>query len=169
MEPTKAVVSIAEMARMVGLSRARFYQLMGTTFPLPRYTVSTKRPFYDEELQNLCLEVRRRNCGIDGKPVLFYAKRIGHTTTTLRKPRKVTPTPPPTQSQPPKVEAAHADHDDILDGLRSLGLAAATLPQVTAAVKELYPAGVNNENRGQVLRAVFLRLKRQDRADNVGR
>ena len=147
---------------MVGLSRARFYQLMGTTFPSPRYTVSTKRPFYDEELQNLCLEVRRRNCGIDGKPVLFYAKRIG--TTTIRKPRKVTPTPP--LPQPPKVEA---DHDDILDGLRSLGLAAATLPQVTAAVKELYPAGVKNENRGQVLRAVFLRLKRQDRADNVGR
>ena len=158
METTKAVVSIAEMARMVGLSRARFYQLMGTTFPLPRYTVSTKRPFYDEELQNLCLEVRRRNCGIDGKPVLFYAKRIG---TTIRKPRKVTPTPPP-----PKVEA---HHDDILDGLRSLGLAAATLPQVTAAVKELYPAGVKNESRGQVLRAVFLRLKRQNTADNVGR
>ena len=158
METTKAVVSIAEMARMVGLSRARFYQLMGTTFPLPRYTVSTKRPFYDEELQNLCLEVRRRNCGIDGKPVLFYAKRIG---TTIQKPRKVTPTPPP-----PKVEA---HHDDILDGLRSLGLAAATLPQVTAAVKELYPGGVKNENRGQVLRAVFLRLKRQNTADNVGR
>ena len=30
---TKAVVSVAEMARMVGLSRARFYQLVGTTFP----------------------------------------------------------------------------------------------------------------------------------------
>jgi hypothetical protein len=69
---TKAVVSISEMARMVGLSRSRFHQLIGTTFPWPLYAVSTKRPFYDEELQKLCLEVRRRNCGIDGKPVLFY-------------------------------------------------------------------------------------------------
>lgn len=161
MEEKKSVVSIADMARMVGLSRARFYQLMGTTFPWPRYSLSNRRPFYDEMLQSLCLEVRKRNCGIDGKPILFYAKRIGHATTTVRRTKKVATTPPPA-----KVEA---DHDEILDGLRSLGLAAATLPQVTAAVKELYPAGVKNENRGQVLRAVFLKLKRQDRADNVGR
>ena len=33
---TKAAVSVAEMAQMVGLSRARFYQLVGTTFPSPR-------------------------------------------------------------------------------------------------------------------------------------
>jgi len=155
METTKSVVSIADMARMVGLSRARFYQLMGSTFPLPLYSLSNRRPFYDEFLQTLCLEVRRRNCGIDGKPVLFYAKRIN--STSIRKPRKVTP---------PKVEAGH---DDILDGLRSLGLTTATLPEVTSAVKELFPGGVNDGNRGQVLRAVFLRLKRQDTADNVGR
>ena len=161
METTKSVVSIADMARMVGLSRARFYQLMGSTFPWPRYTVSTRRPFYDEELQNLCLSVRKRNVGVDGKPVLFYSKRIGNTTAPTRRTKKVVPTSPPA-----KVEA---DHDEILDGLRSLGLATATLPQVTAVVKELYPAGVKNENRGQVLRAVFLKIKRQDTADNVGR
>ena len=63
------------MARMVGLSRSRFHQLIGTTFPWPLYSVSTRRPFYDEELQKCCLEVRRRNCGIDGKPVLFYSRR----------------------------------------------------------------------------------------------
>ncbi len=79
MKQTKAAVSIAEMARMVGLSRARFNQLMGMTFPWPRFSLSNRRPFYDELLQNLCPEVRRRNCGIDGKPVLFYAKRIGNS------------------------------------------------------------------------------------------
>ena len=31
----KAAVSVAEMARMVGLSRARFYQLVGSAFPHP--------------------------------------------------------------------------------------------------------------------------------------
>ena len=76
-EPTKAAVTVAEMARMVGLSRARFYQLLGTTFPWPVYDVSTRRPIYVEEQQSICLEVRRRNCGIDGKPVLFYARRNG--------------------------------------------------------------------------------------------
>ena len=161
MDQTKAAISIAEMARAVGLSRARFYQLMGTTFPWPVYSVSNHRPYYDQKMQNLCLEVRRRNCGIDGKPVLFYAKRIG-TTNPIRKSRKTAPPPSP----PPKIEPGH---DDILDGLRSLGLATATLPQVTDAVRELFPGGVNNENRGQVLRAVFLRLRRQDTADNVRR
>ncbi len=156
MEQIKSVVSIAEMARMVGLSRARFNQLMGSTFPWPRYMLANHRPFYDEILQTLCLEVRRRNCGIDGKPVLFYSKRINNSTPT-RKTRKVTL---------PKVEAGH---DEILDGLRSLGLTTATMPQVTAVVKELFPGGVNDGNRGQVLRAVFLRLKRQNTADNVGR
>ena len=123
-----SMVSISEMARQCGLSRARFYQLMGTTFPWPVYDVSTRRPCYTDELQQLCLEVRRRNCGIDGKPVLFYSKRIG---MPAKKPRKVKPT------------VARDDANlDILDGLRSLGLTTATMPQVAAAVKELFPRGV---------------------------
>jgi hypothetical protein len=152
MNAEKTCVSIAEMARMVGLSRARFYQLMGTTFPWPVYSVSTKRPFYDHMLQNCCLEVRRRNCGIDGKPVLFYSKRIG---MPVKKPRKVKP-----------IVGANLD---ILDGLRSLGLTTVTMPQVTTAVNDLFPRGVMEVAQDEVLRAVFLHLERQDRADNVRR
>src|ERR1035438_2587529 len=81
---TKTVVTVSEMARMVGLSRSRFYQLIGTAFPSPLMD-KKKRPFYSEELQAVCLEVRRRNCGIDGKPILFYARRIG---TAPVKPKK---------------------------------------------------------------------------------
>ena len=153
MNEAKAAVSIAEMSRMVGLSRARFYQLMGKTFPWPLYSVSNRRPFYDEVLQEVCLSVRRRNCGIDGKPILFYSRRINHTT--IRKLKK----------PPVKVEAAH---DEILEGLRGLGLTTATNLEVASVVKELFPKGVNNESRGQVLRAVFLKLKRRDRFDNNG-
>src|SRR5271166_3448958 len=77
---TKAAVSVAEMAKMVRLSRARFYQLQQVgVFPSPVYDVSTRRPIYVQELQEVCLEVRRRNCGINGKPVLFYAHRLGAT------------------------------------------------------------------------------------------
>ena len=71
---TKAAVSVAEMARMMGLSRARFYQLTKAgAFPPPVYHLLTRRPIYPEELQLVCLDVRRRNCGIDGKPILFCA------------------------------------------------------------------------------------------------
>jgi hypothetical protein len=149
-DKTKAVVSIAEMARMVGLSRARFYQLMGTTFPHPLYSVATRRPFYPEDLQLVCMDVRRRNCGIDGKPVLFYAGRVSA----------------PTKKTKPVRDDQHAD---LVEGLKALGLTAVTASQVSEAVKALYPTGVSAVSPGEVLRAVFLRIKRQDRADNVGR
>ena len=145
---TKAVVTVSEMARMVGLSRARFYELVEAgVFPTPVYDVSTRRPMYVEELQKTCLEVRRRNCGVNGRPVLFYAR--GHRTPTPAvKPSK------PTVAKP-KPTPAHAD---LLDGLGALGLVA-TPAQVGEAVAALYPAGADGTDRGQVLRAVFLRLK----------
>ena len=151
---TKAVVSKSEMARMVGLSPARFAQLVGTTFPWPQYDIKSRRPFYSEDQQKVCLEVRRRNCGIDGKPVLFYARRPINLTA-VQKPRK---------AKPPKD-----DHADLLDGLKGLGLATATAAQVADAIKELYPQGVNGLSDGEVLRAVFLHLRRKNTGNNVGK
>lgn len=145
---TKAVVTVSEMARMVGLSRARFYELVEAgVFPSPVYCVSTRRPMYVEELQAICLNVRKRNCGVNGKPVLFYAR--GHRATT--------PTAKPSKpvNTKPKPAVAHAD---LIDGLKTLGLSASPA-QVEEAVAALYPAGVNGTDRGQLLRAVFLRLK----------
>lgn len=161
--PTKAVVSVAEMARMVGLSRARFYQLMNAgTFPKPEYDERTKRPHYTEELQRRCLEVRRRNCGVDGKPVMFYAR--GHRLPQQTKPIR-SATAPTTKAKPPKTD----DHADLLDGLAALGLASATTDQVRAALAATYPGGVGGADEGDVLRAVFLFLKCQNSADNERR
>jgi hypothetical protein len=150
---TKVVVSISEMARMVGLSRSRFHQLIGTTFPWPLYAVSNRRPFYDEELQKCCLEVRHRNCGIDGKPVLFYSRRPV-TTVHVRRPNK---------AKLPKDNP----YDDLIDGLKGLGLATVTVADVAQAVKQLYPQGMPKAAEGEVLRAVFLHLRRQNTSDNV--
>src|SRR5271170_126029 len=105
---TKAGVTVAEMARMCGLSRSRFYQLIGSAFPQPERQPETSRPIYTEELQKVCLEVRRRNCGIDGKPVLFYARRFGITTARPRPPK-------------PKLEPKSKDVSALVDGLNSLG------------------------------------------------
>ncbi len=144
----KSAVSVAEMARMVGLSRGRFYQLVGTTFPSPVYDIKTRRPYFTEELQQVCLDVKRRNCGIDGRPVLFYARRA--TITTTKPSRK--------RSQPP---AKVNDHADLIEGLRSLGMVAVAAAQVEAAVKSLYPSGIDSVSQGEVLRAVFLNLRAQ--------
>ena len=55
----KAAVTVSEMARMLGMSRSRFYQLMGSTFPSP-IRDDNGRPYFDEEGQRTCLEVRHR-------------------------------------------------------------------------------------------------------------
>ncbi|HXM14706.1 MAG TPA: hypothetical protein VN933_05650, partial [Candidatus Eremiobacteraceae bacterium] len=72
---TKAIVGVAEMASMLRLSRSRFYQLMGSTFPWPVYHIRTKKPFFPEELQAICRDVVRNNRGFDGRTVLFYRPR----------------------------------------------------------------------------------------------
>jgi len=138
---------------MVGLSPARFRQLMGTTFPSPLYSVSTRRPFYSEDMQLICLEVRRRNCGIDGRPVLFYCHRGGEAAP--RMPKSIKP-------------VRNDQHGDLLDGLRALGLTAVTSEQIAIAIKAIYPNGVAEVDRVGMLRAIFLHLKRQNTAGNVG-
>jgi hypothetical protein len=136
---TRAGVSVSEMASMVGLSRQRFHQLMQAgVFPQPQR--NDGRPFYDEPTQEVCLAVRRRNCGVNGQVVLFYARR----QAMPMKLKKLSPVPSP--------------HADLLDGLKSLGLASVTAVDVGAVVKELYPQGTTSIDQGEVIRAVFLQM-----------
>jgi len=151
---TKAAVTVAEMARMLGLSRSRFYQLIGTAFPRPERQPETGRPIYTEEQQEVCLEVRGRNCGIDGKPILFYARRLGTAPARTKAPK-------------PKLKPKGKDVSALVDGLNALGLTTATAAQVERVTKELFPRGTESIDQGEVLRAVFLHLKRKNSADNV--
>lgn len=154
---TKAVVTVSEMARMCGLSRSRFYQLVEAgVFPQPVYSVANRRPIYLEDSQKVCLEVRRRNCGVNGQPVLFYAR--GHPLPTQAK--------PPTRTAKPKPPRTN-NHADLIDGLAVLGLTT-TAAEVETAIKSAYPSGVNGTDQGEVLRQVFLRLKRQNSSGSVG-
>jgi hypothetical protein len=153
-DKTKAAVTVAEMARMLNLSRQRLHQLIGTAFPYPVYNIQTRRPFYPEELQRVCLEVRRRNCGVDGKAILFYARRGGAPSSPVKRTKKV------------KVNVAHVA---ILEAVKALGLISATAEQVEAAIKVLFPRGVDSVDQAQVIRGIFVHLQRQNRSDNVGR
>jgi hypothetical protein len=151
---TKAIVTVAEMARMVGLSRARFYQLIGTAFPWPLYDIVTRRPHFTEEMQQVCLEVRRRNCGVDGKPIMFYARRWSNPSVTVSSRTK--------KASPPKVDV----HAELVDAIRSLGLTT-TSAQVSEAVMQLFPMGTTNTDQGEIIRAIFVHLKRRDTGDKV--
>jgi hypothetical protein len=148
-------MAIWQYLRLVGLSRARFYQLIGSAFPWPLYDIFTRRPHFNEEQQQLCLEVRKRNCGIDGRPVMFYARRWSNPSVTVSSRTR--------KASPPKVDL----HAELVDAIRSLGLTT-TLAQVSEAVKQLFPMWTTNADQGEIIRAVFVHLKRQNSGGNVG-
>ena len=140
----QTVINVSDMARRVGLSRQRFTQLLKEgVFPSPVYDVLTRRPFYTAELQERCMEVKRRNVGINGRVVLFYTKRLPAAVPTTK----------------PQNGQANGHHAELLDGLKGLGLGNVTAAQVEAAVKKLYPKGVKAVPSGDLLRTLFLHLR----------
>lgn len=144
-EPTKAVVSVVEMAEMVGLSKSRFYTLMEQgVFPKPVENAATKRPVFDYEAQRRVIQVRTTGIAADGRPVLFNRK--------LNKTRK------PVQGRNSKPDSSRYRYAELTDALKSLGLTA-TNEAVAQAVGELYPSGTNAHDQGEVIRKVFIHLQ----------
>ncbi len=97
-------------------------------------------PPYGPELQQRCLEIRQTGIGANGEPVLFNRKR--------RKSAQ------PRQSRQPITD----EHADLIESLKSLGLAA-TAEEVQTALGQLYPDGWAEVERGEVIRRLFLQLR----------
>ena len=167
MQITREVVSISEMARMLGLSRARFYQLMNAgVLPQPTRTGETGRPFFTRQQQEQCIEVRRTNRGVNGQAILFYAMRTpspAPTPAPSRQPRRRS------ASQRPRRSGDDAALTELRHGLSQLGVGEITEQAVRAALAEAYPDGWSNVDHAERLRSVFDRLNRQDSPDNVAR
>ncbi len=165
-QPSKDIVTVSEMARMLGLSRARFYQLLKDgVLPQPSRNASTKRPFFDREQQEQCLGVRRSHCGVNGKPVLFYSSMQPNSSAVLRravaKKKQQTPKRRTTQQDPLFTE--------LRRGLLQLGLAEITDTQVQSALIATHPDGHANSDTSTLLMDVFAHLSRQNSQDNVAR
>ena len=145
------VVSVTEMARMLGMSRSRLYQLIKQGVLLaPIHDVHTKRPFYNSDMIARNLEAKRTNCGINGKPMLFYS------------PRKERP------QRASRAQRQHnrSTHTDLIEGLKALGVEA-TEAAVNSALRTLYPADRGAlVDEGERLREVFRHLRRSNRVEN---
>jgi len=139
----KSVVTVSEMADLCQLSRSRFYDLIeASVFPKPVLHPSSKRPMYDRDMQEKCLEIRESGIGANGQPVLFN-----------RKPKKGSLLPPRRKAGEKKP-----DHADLLDALKGLGLTT-TAQAINEAVAALYPNGLTGIDQGDVVRKVFLHLQ----------
>ena len=161
--PTTAAASITDVAKMVGLSRARFYQLMRDgVFPAPVYDIKTHRPYYTDEQQRVCLEVRKQNLGVNGQAILFYARR----KAPFAKRVKSSPRSGKKSKQPSRW-------NNIVEGLKSLGLEGVKSAQVETIIRSNFPSGTDDIDEGELLRTCYRKLRaqkmRRNTADNVGR
>lgn len=142
----EVVVSVRRMAELCQLSRSRFYDLVDAgVFPKPVQHPSSKRPMFDRQLQDKCLEIRRTGIGANGIPVLFN-----------RKPKKTDPAKP--KAERPVRREPDPEIEPLLEALKGLGLSPA--PQVvTEAVAVLFPSGIAGLDLGDVIRKTFLFLQ----------
>jgi hypothetical protein len=140
---TKVVVSVSEMAAALDLSRARFYQLLDAQIlPQPVYDLRTRRPVYPQDLQEKCMAVRQTGIGSNGQYILFYSPRKNNGSA-------------PRKSVPKKV----SKYQDIKEALKIMGLEVSD-EQVSKAVADVFPDGIENRDLGLVLRELFRYLKK---------
>ena len=148
---TDKLMSLSQVSAAVGLSRQRFHQLMKDgVFPPPVYDIQSRRPHYTEELHRVCLAVKEKNVGINGKVVLFYSRRPGVVPKKQIRSHGST-----SHTRSPK-------HTGLIDGLKGLGLTTVTEQQVEAALKELYPNGTAEVGEAELLRTIFVHLMRRN-------
>jgi len=124
-----AVCSVSEMARRLGLSRARFYQLVNRGVFPPPVRSNTHRPFYSLDLQQQCLAIRKTRVGFNGLPVLFNRSR--------RRSRG----------------KSAGQYEGLVAALVNMGLKA-NMKTVRQAIRVLYPAGPT-ESQDEILRNLF--------------
>lgn len=154
-EQSHSYLSCAEVARRLGLSRQRFWQLRKEgVFPQPQHDEETGRPYYTDEQFDICADLRKRNVGLNGRVVLFYSARSSIPSST-RKKRKGE-----------KKSNAPNKHQSIINALGALGLPGIIDGQVESALKRLFPTGTAEVEHGEIVRAVFLHIQRQHSSGN---
>jgi hypothetical protein len=139
--PIKAVVSVAQMCRLLSMSRSQFYwHVKRGTFHAPQYLASNKRPYFTASMVEDNLRVRETGIGVNKEYVIFYERQA------------VEPKPPERKSK--------VNHALLIDGLKALGLSGVTIEQVESALAVVFPKGTTGQDDAAILRAVFRQLKR---------
>ena len=140
----KAAVSVSEMARMVSLSRARFYDLVQRgVFVSPIYSLANRRPFFTSDMQAENLMARQTGVGCNGEYVLFYERQ-----------------PSSASSPAPSRRPVRQDQSDLIERLKALGLPNVTTGQAEEALATNFPNGTTGVDEMTVLRTVYRHLRR---------
>ena len=152
-KPSDSYLSCAAVARQLGLSRQRFWQLRKEgVFPQPQHDEESGRPFYTAEQLELCLDLRKRNVGLNGKVVLFYSARSTMQVPNAAKKKR-------------KSKSKSNRHQTIIDSLKSLGMPGVTDDQIGSAIQKVFPIANEEVDQGELVRAIFLHLQRKNSSE----
>lgn len=172
--PQQVALSVSDMARLIGLSRSRFHQLLKDGFfPLPQECPRSGRPFYDVAGQASCLAIRRTHRGLNGKTVMFYARRFGVLeAATVKRQAKPLGAQRSSSARRKKTDAPRnvpSKIDILVDSLKQMGLQHVTSAQATQAIDACFANDSEKPSDEAVLLAVFRYLTHHNSGGNVGR
>jgi hypothetical protein len=137
---------------MCGLSRARFYDLIRDgVMPWPTYCIYTRKPMYLADAAALCIRVKETNTGIDGRYVIFYARREPATGNA----------PAPASRAVQRPSQIDTLTQEMIETLRAMGVRQGQA-EVVAAINARCPGGATEASFETDLRAVFDRLRSTD-------
>ena len=133
--------TMTEAARLLGLSRARFYQLIAEkVFPPSAHSSHTGQPLYSSQLLDMCKSIRRTGIAFDGRIVRFNRKR-----------KTIKPNP---------------QHKHLATILRAMGLTV-TASHVKKALRQLgLPSKIDTAKEEETIRRLFKHLY-ADRQEDV--
>lgn len=144
-KPLKAAISVAEMCRMLEISRSQYHwHVERGTFHPPLYLVRNRRPYFTAEMAQENLDAKESGIGVNGDYVIFYAKRS------------------PSSADNPR--GTKHNHTKLIASLKSLGLEKVTTERVEAAIATCFPQGTSGQEDSHVLRTIFRHLKRSESA-----
>jgi len=141
------VCSVSRQAQKLGLSRSRFYQLQKVgVFPLPVYCIRTRRPIYPQNLQMVCMDIRKRGIGCNGQPVIFYSARDSEKEKPCRN--------------------SDVAHKKIAVALKNMGIKATTT-EIRKAINTLDTKGVAPDSLDGAILGKLFNYFNQERQNGV--
>ncbi len=146
-----AAVSVTAMAEQLKLNRSYFWTLCKTgVFPMPMYDLRSKRPFFDADLQQECLDIRRTNIGFHGGYVLFYDRPTTPTPSVRPRRSQRSPRSRVALNTPALIELAESLREDL--GVE------ATDEQISDAASGVFPDGLADCD-GDAIRRIYAQLR----------
>lgn len=147
-------IDCSTMARLMGISRTRLYQLIKAQIILhPVYLIANRRPVYTRDMALHNLEVKAKNVGINNQVIMFYSRKNN------------TPVPKPKAAPVRKLRereiapSPSKNHTDLIETLEALGLDGITTEKIDLAIQKCFPEGTAAINDDEILRSVFRYLK----------